>query len=180
MRHKKLRSKLNRSASHRKATIVNIIRGLLEHDRIITTTKKAKVTSVHADKLITLAKKNNLTAIRRAERLLQDRKLIHKLFSEIGPRFESRQGGYTRVIKYKTRRGDGTEMAILELTEKSIMPDAVETAPKKVEKSQEPVVAETVVTPQESAEIVEDDASVEDDGATPTAEEKQSSDTDKK
>ncbi len=147
MRHGKLRTKLNRTKSHRKATVNNIIRGLLSHERVITTVKKAKVTSSWADKLITIAKTNNLASIRKAQSLLQDRDLVHKLFNEIGPRYANRQGGYTRVIKYNRRRGDGTQMAILELTEKAIMPatEPVKKETKTVDKTPDAVEPKDVV-----------------------------------
>ena len=121
MRHRKLNTSLNRTKSHRKATIKNMVRGILTSERIVTTVKKAKVASRWTDKIITLSKKNNLAAIRRVESLIQDKDLIYKLFHEIGPRFADRNGGYTRVIKYKNRRGDGSELAILELTEREVM-----------------------------------------------------------
>ncbi len=134
MRHGKLRTRLNRPKGHRKATVKNMLRGLFTHERIITTLTKAKVCSGWADKMITLAKKNDLAAIRKAESILQDKTLVKKLFKEIGPRFENRQGGYTRVIRYLRRRGDGSVTAILELTEKEVM-IAQETKPenKKVD-----------------------------------------------
>ncbi|MEW6534965.1 MAG: 50S ribosomal protein L17 [Candidatus Auribacterota bacterium] len=173
MRHRKLRSRLSRSASHRKATIANIMRGLIEHERVVTTLKKAKVTSARADKLITLAKKNNLSAIRQVERFIQDRKLISKLFTEIGPRFTERNGGYTRVLKYNVRRGDGTLMAILELTEKSVMAAEVSAPAEKASKSvassdlKQDAKSEVSQNEPEDAVIVDEtedsDASMEED-----------------
>lgn len=169
MRHAKLRARLSRTKSHRKATVTNIIRGLFAHERVITTVKKAKVTSSWADKLITLAKKNNLAAIRKVESILHDKELIGKLFKEIGPRFENRKGGYTRVIRYSRRRGDGSELAILELTQKSVMPE------------QEPVATESgvqsVSAPVESksATAVPSGESMSAQPAQPQAQEPQAS-----
>jgi large subunit ribosomal protein L17 len=121
------------------------MRGLFTSERVVTTVKKAKVTSRYADKVITLAKQNDLSAIRQVEAIFQDKNLVHKLFHEIGPRFTDRNGGYTRVLRYKVRRGDGTEMAILELTEKEIM-SPEERAPKTKsakKKTPEKTVAES-------------------------------------
>ena len=158
MRHRKLNTKLNRTNKHRKATVSNIMRGLFTSERIVTTIKKAKVTSRYADKVITLAKQNDLAAIRQVEKIFQDKDLIHKLFHEIGPRFTERSGGYTRVLRYKTRRGDGTEMAILELTEKEIM-SPEERAPKaKSKKQKDVVVSEATVATEE---VVENSATEE-------------------
>ncbi|MCB1195224.1 50S ribosomal protein L17 [bacterium] len=122
MRHRKLNTQLNRSKTHRAATLRNIVQALFTHERVTTTVKKAKVSARFADKMITLAKKNNLAAIRRAVSLLHDKDVVKKLFNEIGPRYVSRAGGYTRVLKIQNRKGDGAEVAILELTEKEVMP----------------------------------------------------------
>jgi len=139
MRHRKLKTSLNRTKSHRKATVKNMLRAILTSERIVTTVKKAKVMSRWTDKIITLSKKNNLAAIRRVESILQDKDLIYKLFHEIGPRFADRNGGYTRVIKYKKRRGDGSELAILELTEREVMSIEETERKKKTEsKTSEP------------------------------------------
>lgn len=145
MRHKKLNTKLNRTNKHRKATVSNIMRGLFTNERIVTTIKKAKVTSRYADKIITLAKKNNLAAIRKVESIFQDKDLTYKIFHEIGPRFTERAGGYTRVLRYKTRRGDGTEMAILELTEREVMSPEERTPKSKSKKHQKTPAEKTVV-----------------------------------
>ncbi len=171
MRHRKLNTKLNRTNKHRKATVSNIMRGLFTSERIVTTIKKAKVTSRYADKVITLAKQNDLAAIRQVEKIFQDKDLIHKLFHEIGPRFTERNGGYTRVLRYKTRRGDGTEMAILELTEKEIM-SPEERAPKTKSKKQKEVVSdETSVATEEVVETQVEEATVTEDEVAEVVEE---------
>lgn len=118
MRHLRAGRKLNRNATHRIALMRNLSRALIlsENGRIITTVEKAKEARRYVEKLITLAKKNTLHARRLALAKLHDREVIDKLFKEIGPRFQDRAGGYTRVIKRHERRlGDGGHTAFLEL-----------------------------------------------------------------
>jgi len=116
MRHLKAGRQLGRNASHRLALMRNLAKALFEHGRIITTVEKAKEVRPFVEKLITLAKKGDLHARRLALTRLPDSKAIAKLFSEIGPRFEDRPGGYTRIIKRHERRlGDAGRTAFLEL-----------------------------------------------------------------
>jgi large subunit ribosomal protein L17 len=116
MRHLKAGRKLGRNASHRLALMRNLARALFEHERIITTVEKAKEVRPFVEKLITLAKKGGLHARRLALSRLPDREAVAKLFKEIGPRFEDRPGGYTRIIKRHERRlGDAGKTAFLEL-----------------------------------------------------------------
>lgn len=116
MRHLKAGRKLGRNASHRLALMRNLTRALIEHGRIITTVEKAKEVRRFAEKLITLAKKGGLHARRLALTRLPDKKSVAKLFKELGPRFQDRPGGYTRVIKRHERRlGDAGRTAFLEL-----------------------------------------------------------------
>jgi large subunit ribosomal protein L17 len=116
MRHLKAGRKLGRNASHRLALMRNLARALFEHERIITTVEKAKEVRPFVEKLITLAKKGDLHARRLALARLPDREAVAKLFKEIGPRFEDRPGGYTRIIKRHERRlGDAGKTAFLEL-----------------------------------------------------------------
>jgi len=116
MRHLKAGRKLGRNASHRVALMRNLARALIEHERIITTVEKAKAVRPFVEKLITLAKKGTLHARRLALARLPDRDSVAKLFQEIGPRFQDRPGGYTRIIKRHERRlGDAGKTAFLEL-----------------------------------------------------------------
>jgi large subunit ribosomal protein L17 len=118
MRHLKAGRKLGRNATHRLALMRNLTRALLESEkgRIITTVEKAKEARRFVEKLITLAKRGDLHARRLALARLPDRAVVEKLFTEIGPRFHDRPGGYTRVIKRHERRlGDGGQTAFLEL-----------------------------------------------------------------
>jgi large subunit ribosomal protein L17 len=117
MRHLRSGRKLNRSASHRRALMRNLTCALVEHGRIITTVAKAKAVRPFAEKLITLAKKGTLNARRLVlARLGNQKDTVKKLFTEIGPRFKDRPGGYTRIIKRpQNRLGDGGPTAFIEL-----------------------------------------------------------------
>src|SRR5947209_9272262 len=116
MRHLKAGRKLGRNAPHRLALMRNRARAVIEHERIITTVEKAKEARRFLEKLITLAKKGTLHARRLCLSRLRDKEATAKLFSEIGPRFKDRPGGYTRVLKRHERRlGDGGRTAFLEL-----------------------------------------------------------------
>jgi len=117
MRHQRTRHKLSRTASHRKALMVNLCIEVIDHERIKTTEAKAKAVKPELEKLITLAKSGDLHARRQAISTLQhpDKGMIYKLFEEIAPRYMGRDGGYTRILKLGPRRSDATEMVYLEL-----------------------------------------------------------------
>jgi large subunit ribosomal protein L17 len=116
MRHGKKRNKLSRDAAHRKSLVRTMSKQLIEHERIRTTQPKAKALKPEFEKLITLAKKGDLHSRRKAlSRLNQDKFIVHKLFTEIAPRYASRDGGYTRIVKLGPRRSDSAEMVFLEL-----------------------------------------------------------------
>jgi large subunit ribosomal protein L17 len=116
MRHQKTRNKLSRSASHRKALLMNLSKEVLEHERITTTEAKAKAVKPELEKLITLGKRGDLHARRQAlSALSQDKFAVYRLFEEVAPRYKDRPGGYTRILKLGPRRSDATEMVFLEL-----------------------------------------------------------------
>lgn len=115
MRHRKKGRKLNRSNSHRKAMFKNLATSLFRHERIETTDAKAKELRGYAERLITLAKRGDLHARRQAFTKIRDTEVLAKLFNEIGPRYASRPGGYTRVTKVRVRRGDAATMSVIEL-----------------------------------------------------------------
>ena len=116
MRHQKKKGKLSRDAAHRKSLLRTMSKQLIEHERIRTTQPKAKALKPEFEKLITLAKRGDLHARRQAlSKLGQDKFIVHKLFEEIAPRYSSRNGGYTRIIKLGPRRSDSAEMVFLEL-----------------------------------------------------------------
>ena len=105
----------SRTARHKKALMNNMAASLFAHGAITTTTAKAKELRPFAERLITLARRGDLHARRLVERRIKDREILGRLFSEIGPRFAGRPGGYTRILKLGHRVGDGAETARIEL-----------------------------------------------------------------
>lgn len=124
--------KLGRSTSQRMAMLKGMVTFLLEKGRIETTVTRAKEVSALTDKMITLGKANTLAAKRQALSFLKKEAVVYKLFTLIAPNYEERNGGYTRVLKVGPRRGDGAEMAIIELVDAEAI-----YAPKKVDKKEE-------------------------------------------
>jgi large subunit ribosomal protein L17 len=138
MRHRKRTLKLNRTSSHNRCLFANMLKSLIENEKIVTTIPKAKWLKRFADKMVTLAKQNSLASRRRAIAALMirfnalstkearaakagdfsayntDRKVVGKLFDELGPRFANRNGGYTRIIRLGTRVGDNASQCIVE------------------------------------------------------------------
>jgi large subunit ribosomal protein L17 len=115
MRHRAKGRQLSRTSSHRRALLNNMATSLFEHGRVVTTEAKAKELRPFAEKLITLARRGDLHARRLVERKIKDRETLSRLFSEIGPRFAARPGGYTRILKLGHRDGDGADIARIEL-----------------------------------------------------------------
>ena len=109
--------KLGRSTEHRMSMLKGMVTFLLETGKIETTLYRAKEVSALADKMITLGKTNNLAHKRRALAFIKKEAVVYKLFDEISPHYEDRNGGYTRVLKLGPRRGDGAEMAVISLVE---------------------------------------------------------------
>lgn len=127
MRHHKGNRKLGMQTSHRKAMLRNMARNIIKHERIETTSRRAKEARRVVEKLITLTKTDSVVSRRRAYDVLSDRDLVMKLFKDLAPLFAARKSGYTRIIPLGFRRGDGAQMVILELTERKI----VQKLPKK-------------------------------------------------
>lgn len=115
MRHRKKGRNLSRSPSHRRALLRNLATSLFLHERIRTTTARARELRPYAERLITLARRGDLHARRLAARRIADREVLGKLFDDIGPRYAERPGGYTRILKLGPRRGDAADMALIEL-----------------------------------------------------------------
>lgn len=115
MRHRKKGRGLSRSPSHRRAVLRNMATSLFRHERIRTTTARAKELRPYAERLVTLARRGDLHARRLAARRIADREVLGKLFDEIGPRYAERPGGYTRILKLGPRKGDAADMALIEL-----------------------------------------------------------------
>lgn len=115
MRHRKAGKRLGRNSTHRQAMVRNMVTSLLAHERIVTTTPKAKEVRRFAEKMITLAKRGDLHARRQALSFIQDKNVVAKLFEKIGAEYKDRNGGYTRIVRTGNRLGDAAPMAILEL-----------------------------------------------------------------
>lgn len=156
MRHAIAGNKLNRKTAHRKATVRDIAKATLVHQRISTTKAKAKEARKLVDKLITLGKSGTLANKRRAFSVLNDHKLVSRLFRRTSPLFKNRIGGYTRIILMNNRRGDNAQLCFLELTEKEeiIVSTPKSTAAAKKEKVNVPekVAEEKKVVEAEMAE----------------------------
>lgn len=120
MRHNKSGRRLSRTTSHRIAMFRNMVTSFLQHERITTTDAKAKELRPIAEKMITLGKKGDLSAVRQAASFIRDKKVVTKLFSVIAPRYQERAGGYTRIIKIGQRLGDSSPMSVIELVEEQV------------------------------------------------------------
>ena len=131
MRHQRRTHRFGRNPKERKAMLENMVSSLLIYQQITTTLQKAKEAKKLADRVITLGKKDSLHARRQAFSYLQDNELTSKLFKEVAPRFKDRKGGYTRILQLSRRKGDGAQLALLELTEKEIKIKEVKPKSKK-------------------------------------------------
>jgi len=118
--------RLGSGPAHERLMLANLATSLFEHDRITTTEAKAKRLRPLAERLITFAKRGDLHARRQVMTVIRDKDVVHKLFAEIGPKFATRPGGYTRIIKTGPRKGDNAPMAVIELVEelKSVVAEA--------------------------------------------------------
>ena len=117
MRHQRSGKKLGRDSAHRRALYANLAGALIEHGRVRTTVAKAKAVRPIAEQMITLGRRGDLHARRQALAYLRSQDVVHKLFSDVGPRFADRPGGYSRIVKIGPRQGDAAEMAYLELVD---------------------------------------------------------------
>ena len=151
MRHRKKHSKLSMQTSHRNAFMKNTVKNLLKYQRVKLGLARAKEVRRLAEKLITLAKTDTVNARRRAYVILADRDLVGKLFKEIVPLFKNRSSGYTRIIPLGFRRGDGTQLCFLELTERKM----VEKLPKK-KKAKDAKAEEGQVAEKEKPQATEE------------------------
>jgi large subunit ribosomal protein L17 len=118
MRHRHGLRKLNRTSAHRQAMLRNMTNSLLRHEAIKTTLPKAKELRRVVEPMITLGKKPSLANRRLAFNRLRDREMVTKLFSDLGPRFAKRNGGYLRILKFGFRQGDNAPMALVELLDR--------------------------------------------------------------
>lgn len=162
MRHRKFTFKIGRSGAHRKAMLGNMVCSLLREQRITTTLTKAKQARRLAEKMITLGKRGSDHDRRRAAAVLRQPDVVDMLFTEIAPRFQERQGGYTRMMKLGPRVGDGAEMCILELVSEPVVP--------KQQEGAQPATA-AVDSPSEDKDKSATDTEVESDSAENSGEE---------
>ncbi|MEJ2346477.1 MAG: 50S ribosomal protein L17 [Gammaproteobacteria bacterium] len=126
MRHRNTGRQLSRNSSHRKAMLRNMASSLMRHEIIKTTLPKAKELRRVAEPLITLAKKDSVAGRRQAFDRLRDREVVTKLFNELGPRYQSRPGGYLRILKCGYRAGDAAPMAYVELVDRPLTDESGE------------------------------------------------------
>ena len=138
-------ARLGSGPAHERHMLANLATSLFQHGRIRTTEAKAKRLRPYAEKLITLGKRGDLHARRQVLTKLSDKAVVHELFTEIGPRYENRPGGYTRITKIGPRKGDNAPMAVIELVEALSAPAAPAT------KAEEPKVEETKAEETETA-----------------------------
>ena len=120
MRHGFRGRRFNRTAEHRKAMFANMSAALIKHEQIVTTLPKAKDLRPVVEKLITLGKRGDLHARRIAMSSLRDEGMVRKLFAVLGPRYQERQGGYTRVLKAGFRAGDNAPLAVIEFVDRDV------------------------------------------------------------
>ena len=133
MRHLKAGRRLSRTTEHRQAMLRNLVTSLLEHERVETTRAKAKEVRQWAERIITLAKRGDLHARRQSLSVVRSKKVVAKLFGELRERYLERPGGYTRIIPFGLRLGDGASLSIIELVGR----------PEKLPKSQKKKAAAT-------------------------------------
>ena len=144
MRHGFSHKKLNRTSSHRKALLKNMLNSLIKYEQITTTLSKAKFLKPQADKIITLGKKEKLHSTKMLMSKLQDIKLTNKVTKTLSKRYEKRKGGYTRIIKSGFRYGDNAPMAVIEFVDRDIEAKKVDRKKKdnkKDTKTEEPKAA---------------------------------------
>jgi len=137
MRHRLGYKKLNRTSEHRKALIKNMLNSLIKYEQITTTLPKAKVLKPQADKIITLGKNGNLQNTKILVSKLQDIKSANKVKKTLAKRYESRKGGYTRIIKAGYRYGDNAPLAIIEFVDRDVEAKRVDRKKKETKKNPE-------------------------------------------
>ncbi|WP_116247411.1 50S ribosomal protein L17 [Nocardiopsis sp. FIRDI 009] len=142
-------ARLGSGPAHERHILRNLATALFEHGRVRTTEAKAKRLRPYAEKLITLGKRGDLHARRQVLTEITDKSVVHELFTEIGPRYENRPGGYTRITKIGPRKGDNAPMAVIELVEALAAPAAPAKAPAA--EATEAPVEETAEAPAEAS-----------------------------
>ncbi len=186
MRHQRTGKKLGRDSAHRRSLYANLTSELIEHERIKTTVTKAKAVKPIAEQMITLGRRGDIHARRQAVAFLRSKDIVHKLFTDLGPRFADRPGGYARIVRLGPRPGDSAEMVYLELVDTPLVfkrqraegeaeagvaePEAVESEETEPEEAQGEPEAEAADNPEAAADAeTEPEAEVE-AGAEPAVE----------
>ena len=179
MQNRKGCNRLGRKASHRKALHRNMVTSLIKYERIETTQAKAKEIRRTAEKMVTRAKVDSVHNRRIVAKMLYEKDVLNKLFTEVGPRFAERPGGYTRILKIGKRAGDAADMVILEF-----LTEEVKTAPKKKAATKKKAAPKASDSKKESnktkeAVVIEETPIEESKVEEPKAEEAPSQDADK-
>lgn len=156
MRHRRVTRRLGRDIEHHFAILRNQVTDLLKHGRIVTTLAKAKELRRLADKVITLAKRGDLSSRRRALAIIKDKAIVRKLFTEIRTKYLDRPGGYTRIVRIGPRRGDASMMVMVELVEEKI-----KTKPSKVKKERLKKVLEFIERKKREYGLIKEEAKEE-------------------
>ena len=154
-------SRLGGSSAHQRHILANLATALFEHGKITTTEAKARRLRPYAERLITFAKRGDLHARRQVLTVVTDRGVVHTLFTEIGPRFATREGGYTRITKIGPRKGDNAPLAVIELVEE----EATATAPSRRRRPRRAQAPARAAQPKAAAAVAEDEAAPADDEA---------------
>ncbi len=154
MRHNKIGRRLGRTPTHRVHMMRNMVTSFLEHEKVTTTITRAKELRRDVERVITMAKTDDLHSRRQVLKVVHDRKIVAKLFETIAPRYQDRPGGYTRIIRLNPRVGDNAPMSIIELVEEEFTPKQKKSTPTAKEAA--PVVAEEPVEEEVVAEVVEE------------------------
>ncbi|MDA3838734.1 MAG: 50S ribosomal protein L17 [Candidatus Delongbacteria bacterium] len=179
MRHNVKGRKFSRTASHRKAMFSNLSAQLFEHKQIKTTLAKAKELRKYAEKMITLGKKGDLNSLRQALKFLRHKDVVFRLFNDIAPNYKERNGGYTRVFKLGTRKGDAAEVAVIQLVEfdSEAQPSDKKPVEAKIEEAKvvEVKVEEPKVEEPKVEEAKVEEAKVEEAKVEPESEKKAAS-----
>src|SRR5262245_16907506 len=154
--------RLGGSPAHQKAILANLATNLFEHGSITTTEAKARALRPYAERLITKAKRGDLHNRRQVMTVIRDKGVVHVLFTEIGPRFAERPGGYTRITKIGPRKGDNAPMAVIELVTEEYSPTARTTkAPAAKKAAEKPAEAPATEEVEEVEEVAAEEAAVE-------------------
>jgi large subunit ribosomal protein L17 len=176
VRHARTGSKLGRDSAHRKALYANLAGAVIEHGRIKTTITKAKAVKPIAEQMITLGRRGDIHARRQAIAFLRSKSIVHKLFTEVGPAFAQRPGGYLRITRIGPRQGDAAEMAYLELVDtplvfKTKLSDdgAAEKQPAAASETEEPEDADELETEEPENDELESEEPDDDDAEAAAA-----------